>query len=37
MHFISDTELKSMTSDGYNNAYVFIGDEFRTVKERPNL
>lgn len=35
-NFIGDAELKSVMSDGYN-AYVFIGDEFKAVKESPNL
>lgn len=35
-HFIGDAELKNVMSDGYN-AYVFIGDELKAVKESPNL
>lgn len=35
-HFIGDAELKSVMTDGYN-AYVFIGDELKTVEKSPNL
>lgn len=35
-NFIGDAELKSVMSDGYN-AYVFIGDELKVVRESPNL
>lgn len=35
-NFIGDAELKSVMSDGYN-AYVFIGDGLKSVKESPNL
>lgn len=35
-NFIGDSELKSVMSDGYN-AYVFIGDGLKSVKESPNL
>lgn len=35
-NFIGDAELKSVMSDGYN-AYVFIGDELKTVEKSPNL
>ena len=30
-HFLGDTELKSIMTDGYN-AYVFIGDELKSTK-----
>lgn len=35
-NFLGDAELKSVMSDGYN-AYLFIGDELKTVEKSPNL
>ena len=34
--YLGDAELKSVMSDGYN-AYVFIGNELKTVEKSPNL